>query len=135
MAARLGLSPGLGRGQEPSSQPSSGPTPSVPGVGASGSRPEARGQPERAPDPSTGGAEVTPGGQTRVSALREPPLAPAAHGGDPQVTVTVPRQSAPRVSKARVVPKLPAKRTSTAVPGAGIQETSPQARWIMARSG
>jgi hypothetical protein len=44
MAARLGLSPGLGCGQEPSSQPPSGPTPSVPGVGASGSRPEARGR-------------------------------------------------------------------------------------------
>jgi hypothetical protein len=62
MAARLGLSPGLGCGQEPSSQPPSGPTPSVPGVGASGSRSEAWGQPERAPDPSAGGAEVTPGG-------------------------------------------------------------------------
>jgi hypothetical protein len=62
MAARLGLSPVLGCGQEPSSQPSSGPTPSVPGVGASGSRSEARGQPERTPDPSAGGAEVTPGG-------------------------------------------------------------------------
>jgi hypothetical protein len=135
MAARLGLSPGLGCGQESSSQPPSGPTPSVPRVGASGSRPEVRGQPERAPDPSAGGAEVTPGGQARASALREPPLVPAAHGGDPQVTVTVPGQSAPRVSKARVAPKLPAKRTSAAVPGAGIQETSPQAQWIMARSG
>jgi hypothetical protein len=135
MAARLGLSPGLGCGQESSSQPPSGPTLSVPGVGASGSRPEVRGQPERAPDPSAGGAEVTPGGQARASALREPPLVPAAHGGDSQVTVTVPGQSAPRVSKARVSPKLPAKRTSAAVPGAGIQETSPQARWIMARSG
>jgi hypothetical protein len=135
MAARLGLSPGLGCGQEPSSQPPSGPTLSVPGVGASGSRSEARGQPERTPDPSAGGAEVTPGGQVRASAPREPPLAPAAHGGDPQVIVTVPGQSAPRVSKARVAPKLPAKRTSAAVPGAGIQETSPQARWIMARSG
>jgi hypothetical protein len=135
MAARLGLSPGLGFGQEPSSQPPSGLTPSVPGVGASGSRPEGRGQPERAPDPSAGGAEVTPGGQARVSAPREPPLAPAAQGGDPQVTVTVPGQSAPRASKARVVPKLPAKRTSAAVRGAEIQETSPQAWWIMARSG
>jgi hypothetical protein len=135
MAARLGFSPGLGCGQEPSSQPPSGPTPLVLGVGASGSRPEARGQPERAPDPSAGGAEVTPGGRARAPALREPPLAPAAHGGDPQVTVTVPGQSAPRVSKARLLPKLPAKRTSAAVPGAGIQETSPQARWIMARSG
>jgi hypothetical protein len=40
MAARLGLSPGLGFGQEPSSQPPSGLTPSIPGVGASGSRRE-----------------------------------------------------------------------------------------------
>jgi hypothetical protein len=109
MAARLGLSLGLGCGQEPSSQPPSGPTLSVPGVGASGSRSEARGQPERTPDPSAGGAEVTPGGQVRASA--------------------------PRVSKARVAPKLPAKQTSVAVPGAGIQETSPLAQWIMARSG
>jgi hypothetical protein len=135
MAARLGLSPGLGCGQEPSSQPPSGPTPSVPRVGASGSRPEARGQPERSPDPSAGGAEVTPGGQVRASVPQEPPLAPAAHGGDSQVIVTAPRQSTSRVSKARAAPKLPAKRTSAAVPGAGIQETSPQARWIMARSG
>jgi hypothetical protein len=135
MAARLGLSPGLRFGQEPSGQPPSGLTPSVPGVGASGSRPEGRGQPERAPDPSARGAEATPGGQARASAPREPPLAPTAQGGDPQVTVTAPRQSAPRASKARVVPKLPAKRTSAAVPGAEIQQTSPQARWIMARSG
>jgi hypothetical protein len=125
MAACLGLSPDLGFGQEPSSQPPSWLTPSVPGVGASGSWPEGRGQPERAPDPSAGGAEVTPEGQVRASALREPLLAPAAQGGDPQVTVTVPGQSAPRASKARVVPKLPAKRTSAVVSGAGIQETSP----------
>jgi hypothetical protein len=45
MAACLGLSLGLGCGQEPSSQPPSGPTPSAPEVGASGSRPEARGEP------------------------------------------------------------------------------------------
>jgi hypothetical protein len=44
--------------------------------------------------------------------------------------VAVPGQSAPRV-----VPKLPAKRTSATVPGVEIQETSPQARLIMARSG
>jgi hypothetical protein len=62
MAARLGLSPGLGFGQEPSSQPPSGLTPSVPGIGTSGSRPEGQEQPERAPGPSAGGAEVTPEG-------------------------------------------------------------------------
>jgi hypothetical protein len=69
---------------------------------------------------------VAPEGQVRASAPQGPPLVPAAHGGDPQVIVTVPGQSAPRVSKARVAPKLPAKRTSAAVPGAGIQETSPR---------
>jgi hypothetical protein len=42
MAARLGLSPGLGLGQEPSSQPPSGLMPSVPGVGTPGFRPEGR---------------------------------------------------------------------------------------------
>jgi hypothetical protein len=68
MAARLGLSPGLGCGQEPKSQPPSGPTPSVLGVEASGSRPEARGRPEGSPDPSAGGAEVAPEGQVRASA-------------------------------------------------------------------
>jgi hypothetical protein len=135
MAARLGLSPGLGCGQESSSHPPSGSTPSVPGVGASGSRPEARGRPERSVDASAGGAEVAPEGQVRVSAPQGPPLVPAAHGGDPQVIATAPGQSAPRASKARVVPKLSAKRTSAVVLGAGIQETSPQARWIMARSG
>jgi hypothetical protein len=135
MAARLGLSPGLGCGQEPSSQPPSGPTPSVPGVGVSGSRPEARGRPERTPDPSAGGAEVAAEGQVRASAPQGPPLVPAAHGSDPRVIATVPGPSAPRASKAKVAPKLPARRTSAAVSGAGIQETSPQARWIMARSG
>jgi hypothetical protein len=125
IAARLSLSPGLGCGQESSSQPPSGPTPSVPGVGASGSRPEARGRPERSPDPSAGGAEAAPEGQVRASAPQGPSLVPAAHGGDPQVVVTMPGQSAPRASKARVAPKLPAKRTSAAVLGAGIQENSP----------
>jgi hypothetical protein len=135
MAARLGLSPGLGCGQEPSNQPPSGPTPSVLGVGASGSRPEARGRPERSPDPSAGGAEVAPEGQVGASAPQGPSLVPAAHGSDPQVVAAVPGLSAPRASEARAAPKLPAKRTSAAVSGAGIQETSPQARWIMARSG
>jgi hypothetical protein len=61
MAARLGLSPGLGFGQKPSNQPPSGPTPLVPGVGTPESRPEGRGQSERVPDPSAGKAEMTPG--------------------------------------------------------------------------
>jgi hypothetical protein len=135
MAVRLGLSLGLGCGQEPSSQPPSGPTPSAPGVGASGSRPEARGRSERSPDPPAGGAEVAPEGQVRVSAPQGPPLVPAVHGGGPQVIAAVPGQSAPRASKAGVAPKVPAKRTSAAVSGAGTQEGSPQARWIMARSG
>jgi hypothetical protein len=137
MAARLGLSPGLGLGQGPSSLPPSGLMLLVPGVGTPRSRPEGRGQSERVLDPSAGGAEATPGSQAEASAPREPPLAPAAQGSDPQVVVAVPGQSAPRASrapKARVVPKLLAKRTS-AVPGVEIQETSPQARLIMARSG
>jgi hypothetical protein len=138
MAARLGLNPDLGFGQEPSNQPPSGLMPSVPGVGTPGSRPEGRGQSERVPDPSAGRAEATPGSQAGASAPREPLPAPAAQGSDPQVAVTVPGRSAPRASralKARVVPKLPVKRTSGAVPGDEIQETSPKARLIMARSG
>jgi hypothetical protein len=138
MAARLGLSPDLGFGLEPSNQPPSGLMPSVPGAGTPGSRPEGRGQSERVLDPSAGGAEAPPGSQAGASAPREPPPASAAQGSDPQVVVAVLGQSAPRASrapKARVVPKLPAKRTSAAVPGIEIQETSPQARLIMARSG
>jgi hypothetical protein len=61
MAARLGLSPDLGLGQEPSNQPPSGLMPSVLGVGTPGSRPEERGQSEGVLDPSAGGAEATPG--------------------------------------------------------------------------
>jgi hypothetical protein len=112
--------------------------PSVPGVGTPCSRPEGRGQPERVLDPSAGGAEATPGSQAEASVPREPPPAPAARGSDPQVPVAAPGQSASRASgapKARVVPKLSAKRTSAAVPGSEIQETSPQARLIMAQSG
>jgi hypothetical protein len=61
MAARLGLSPGLRLGQEPSSQPPSGLAPSVSGVGTPGSRSEERGQTAGVLDPSTGEVEVTPG--------------------------------------------------------------------------
>jgi hypothetical protein len=138
MAARLGLSPGLGLGQEPSSQPPSRLMSSVPGVGTPGSRPEERGQSERVLDPSTGGVEATPGSQAEASAPREPPPTPAAQESDPQVAVAVPEQSAPRTSKApkaRVVPKLPAKRTLVAPLGVETREISPQARLIMARSG
>jgi hypothetical protein len=52
--------------------------------------------------------------------------------------VAVPGQSVSRASKApkaRVVLKLPARRTSAAPSGVEIRETSPQARLIMARSG
>jgi hypothetical protein len=138
MATRLGLSPGLGLGQEPSNRPPSGLMPSVLGVGTLGSWPEGRGQSERVLDPSAGGAEATPGSQAGASAPRESPPTPAAQGSDPQVAVAVPERSASRASrapKARVVPKLPAKRTSAAAPGVEIRETSPQARLIMARSG
>jgi hypothetical protein len=45
MAARLGFSPGLRLGQEPSSQPPSGLAPSVPGVGTPRSRPKSGGRP------------------------------------------------------------------------------------------
>jgi hypothetical protein len=76
MAGRLGLSPGLGFGQEPS--PPSGLMPSVPGVGTPRSQPEGRGQSERVPDPSAGRDEATPGGQAGASAPQEPPPAPAA---------------------------------------------------------
>ena len=129
MAARLGLSLGLGCGQEPLSQPPSEPTPSAPEVGASGSRPEARGRTERPPDPSAGGAEVVPEVRTKASVSQRPPLVPVADGSDPQVVAAVPGEP---VSQA---PQAPAKRTSATVSRAGIQEGSPQARWIMARSG
>jgi hypothetical protein len=135
MAARLGFSPGLRLGQEPSSQPPSGLMPSVPGVGMPRSRPEERGQTDRVLDPSAGEVEVTPGSQAEASVPREPSPTPAAQESDPQVAVAVPGQSVSRASKApkaRVVPKLPARRTSAAPSGVEIRETSPQARLIMA---
>jgi hypothetical protein len=141
MAARLGFSPGLKLGQEPSSQPPSELAPLVPGVGTSRSWPEERGQTKRVLDPSAGGVEVTPGSQAEASVPREPSPTPAAQESDPQVAVAVPGQSVSRASKAskapkaRVVPKLPARRTSAAPSGVEIRETSPQARLIMARSG
>jgi hypothetical protein len=138
MAARLGFSPGLRLGQEPSSQPPSGLAPSVPGVGTPRSRPKERGQTERVLDPSAGGVEVTPGSQAEASVPREPSPTPVAQESDPQVAMAAPGQSvfrASKVPKVRVVPKLAARRTSAAPSGVEIRETSPQARLIMARSG
>jgi hypothetical protein len=138
MAARLGFSPGLRLGQESSSQPPSGLAPSVPGVGTRRSRPEERGQTETVLDPSAGEVEVTPGSQAEASVPRELPPTPAAQESDPQVAVAAPGQSVSRafkVPKARVAPKLAARRTSAVPLGVEIRETSPQARLIMAQSG
>jgi hypothetical protein len=137
-AARLGLSPGLRLGQESSSQPPSGLALSVPGVGMPRSQPEERGQTEGVLDPSAGEVEVTPGSQAEARVPREPSPMPAAQESDPQIAVAVPGQSVSRASKvpkARMVPKLAARRTSAVSSGVEIQETSPQARLIMARSG
>jgi hypothetical protein len=125
-------------GQESSSQPPSGLAPSVPGVGTPRSRPEERGQTEGVLDPSTGKVEVTPGSQAEASVLREPSPTPAAQESDSQVAVAALGQSVSRASKvpkARTAPKLAARRTSAVSSGVEIRETSPQARFIMARSG
>jgi hypothetical protein len=138
MAARLGFSPGLRLGQEPSSRPPSGRMQSVPGVGTPRSRPEEQGQTERVLDPSAGGVEVIPGSQAEAPVPREPSPTPATRESGPQVVVVVPGQPASQASEApeaRVVPMQSAKRTSAAALGAEIQETSPQARLIMAQSG
>jgi hypothetical protein len=138
MAARLGLSPGLGLGQELSSQPPSGLAPLVPRVGTPRSRSEERGQPEGVLDPSAREVEVPPGSQAEAAVPREPSPTPAAQESDPQVVVAALGQSvsqASKVPKARVVPKLAARQTSAAPSGVEIRETSPQARLIMARSG
>jgi hypothetical protein len=81
---------------------------------------------------------VTPGSQVEVSVPRKPLPMPAAQESDPQVAVAAPGQSvsrAPKVPMARMVPKPAARRTSAIPSGVEIQETSPQARLIMARSG
>jgi hypothetical protein len=138
MATRLGLSPGLRLGQESSSQPPSGLAPSVPEVGTPRSRPDERGQTEGVLDPSAGEVEVTPGSQAEASVSREPSATLSAQEGGPQVTVATLGQSISRVSKvpkARVMPKLAARRTSAVSSGVEIRETSPQARLVVARSG
>jgi hypothetical protein len=135
MAARLGLSPGLRLGQESSCQPPSGLVPSVPGVGMPRPRPEVRGQTEGVLDPSAGKVEVTPGSQAEAPVPREPSPMPVAQESDPQVAVAAPGQSVSQAPKARMVPKLVARRTSVVPSGVEIRETSPQGRLIMARSG
>jgi hypothetical protein len=138
MAARLGLSPGLRLGQESSRQPPSGLAPSVPGVGTPRSRPEERGQTEGVLDPSAGEVEVTSGSQAEAPVPQESSPMPATQESDPQVSVAAPGQSVSRASKvpkARMVPKLAARRTSAVPLGVELRETSPQARLIMARSG
>jgi hypothetical protein len=138
VAARLGLSPDLRLGQGSSSQPPSRLVPSVSGAGTSGSRSEERGQTEGVLDPSAGEVEVTPGSQAELPIPREPSPVPAAQEGDPQVDVAAPGQSVsrePRAPKARMVPKVAARRTSVVPSGVEVRETSPQPRLIMARSG
>jgi hypothetical protein len=81
---------------------------------------------------------VTPGSQAEVPVPRKPSPMPTAQESDPQVVVAAPGQSisrASKVPKARMVPKLAARRTSAVPSGVEIRETSPQARLIMARSG
>jgi hypothetical protein len=138
MAALLGLSPGLRLGQESSSQPSSGLAPSVSGAGTPGSRSEEQGQAEGVLDPSAGEVEVTPGSQAELPVPQKPSPVLAVQEGDPQVIMAASGQSVPRASgtpKARMAPKLAARRTSTIPSGVEVRDTSPQARLIMARSG
>jgi hypothetical protein len=138
MAGRLGLSPDLRLGQGSSSQPPSGLVPSVSGARTSRSRSEERGQTKGALDPSAGEVEATPGSQTGLPVPRGPSPVPAAQEGDPRVVMAASEQSVPRVPrapKARMVPKLAARRTSVVPSGVEVRETSPQAQLIMARSG
>jgi hypothetical protein len=138
MAARLGLIPDLRLGQGSSSQPLSGLVPSISGAGTSGSRFEERGQTEGVLDPSAEVVEVTPRSQVELPVPREPLPVPTTQEGDPRVVVAAPGQSVPRVPrapKARTVPKPAAGQTSVVPSKIEVQETSPQARLIMARSG
>jgi hypothetical protein len=135
MAARLGLSPDLRLGQGSSSQPPSGLALSVSGAKTSGSRSEERGQTEGVLDPSAKVVEATPGSQAELPVLREPLPVPTAQEGDPRVVVAASGQSVPRVPRApqvRTVPKPAAGQTSMVPSGIEVQETSPQARLIMA---
>jgi hypothetical protein len=90
MAARLGLSPDPGPGQELSCQPPSGPVSSVPGAGTLGSQSEERRQAEGAPDPSV------PQDQTPAPAMQEvdPPAAAATPGQAAPLAPRVPEVGA-----------------------------------------
>jgi hypothetical protein len=95
-------------------------------------------QTERVLDPSAGEVEVPPGSQAELPVPRKPLPVLAVQEGDPQVIVAASGQSVSRASgapKARMAPKLAARRTSTVPSGVEVRDTSPQARLIMARSG
>jgi hypothetical protein len=119
MATRLGLR----LGQESSSQPPSGLVPSVSEAGTPGSRSEERGQTEGVLDPSAGEVEVTPGSQAELPIPCKPSPVPAVQEGDPQVAVAASGQSVSRASgapKARMAPKLAARRISTVPSGVEV---------------
>jgi hypothetical protein len=120
MAAHLGLSPDLRLSQGSSSQPPSGPAPSVSGDGTSGSRSEEWGQAEGVLDPLAEVVEVTPGSQADPPVPQEPLPVPAAQEADPRVVVAAPGQSVPlvpRAPEARMVPKPAAGLTSVVPAG------------------
>jgi hypothetical protein len=138
MAARLGLSPDLRLGQGSSSQPPSGLAPSVSRAGASGSRSEEQGQAEGVLDPLAEVVEVTPGSQADPPVPEEPLPVPAAQEVDPQVAVSVPGRtvpSAPRAPEAGMVLKPAAGQTLVVPAGTEARGASPQARFVIARSG
>jgi hypothetical protein len=138
MAAHLGLSSYLRLGQGSSSQPPSGPAPSVSRAEASWSRSEEQGQDEGVLDPSAEVVEVTLGSQADPLVPQEQSPVPAAQEVGPQVVVTAPGQtvpSAPRVLEVGMVPK-PAAGQTLAVPAeAEARGASPQARLVVVRSG
>jgi hypothetical protein len=136
MAARLGLSPDLRLGQGSSSQPPSGPAPSVSGAGTSGSRSEEQGQAEGVLDPLAEVVEVTPGSQADPPVPQEPLPVPVAQEVDPQVVVTAPGRtvpSAPRAPEAGMVPKPAAGQTLVVPAGTEARGASPQAAGTIGR--
>jgi hypothetical protein len=100
MAVRLGLSPDLRLGQGSSSQPPSGPVPSIFGAGTSGSRSEEQGQPEVVLDPLAEVVEVTLGSQAVPPVPREQSPVPAAQEVDPHAVVTSHGQAVPSAPRA-----------------------------------